>query len=335
MTDDGLVAPAGLDNAARMEFYDALERREGYDYGTRGGWRKSPANPVLGAGIGTCFDMSVVEAGSGFQMWFSWRPERGIGFCESSDGVHWSTPELVLAPVPGSAWEADEVNRPSVVLEDGAYHMWYSGQMRPYEVGGISVIGYATSEDGRHWERREEPVLVHGQDWENHALMCPDVHWDDEAGVYRMWYSAGDNHEPRAIGYAESADGLVWSRPASNPVLTADPEHSWERHKVVASHVVRVDSWFYMFYVGHVHEERAAIGLARSRDGLSGWQRHPANPLIAPDRGAWDGLSVYKPFALRRDSGWLLWYNGAAFDPEQWVIEQIGLAVHEGVDLWA
>jgi hypothetical protein len=75
------------------------------------------------------------------------------------------------------------------------------------------------------------------------------------------------------------------------------------------------------------------VGIARSRDGIGGWQKHPENPIIAPDAGTWDGLSVYKPFALRDNGRWMLWYNGARYDSEIWADEKIGLAYHEGEDL--
>jgi hypothetical protein len=85
-----------------------------------------------------------------------------------------------------------------------------------------------------------------------------------------------------------------------------------------------------MFYIGFRDENRAQIGLARSRDGLTGWQRHPGNPILFPAAGAWDADACYKPFALfdRAGDRWLLWYNG-----RRGAVEQIGLAMHPGYDL--
>ena len=80
-----------------------------------------------------------------------------------------------------------------------------------------------------------------------------------------------------------------------------------------------------MFYIGFRDEAHAQIGIARSRDGLSAWHRHPANPIIRPGRGRWDHDAVYKPFAVLEANRWLLWYNG-----RHGSVEQIGLAVHEG-----
>ncbi|HKM52332.1 MAG TPA: hypothetical protein VJY33_02920 [Isosphaeraceae bacterium] len=32
--------------------------------------------------------------------------------------------------------------------------------------------------------------------------MCPHVLWDEQAKLYRMWYSGGEQYEPNAIGFA-------------------------------------------------------------------------------------------------------------------------------------
>ena len=173
------------------------------------------------------------------------------------------------------------------------------------------------------------------QPWELQAIMCPHVNYDAEDGLFKMWYAAGCNHEPDAIGYASSKDGIHWEKYADNPVLAGEPKYLWEQHKVVAPCVVKEDGWYYMFYVGHLHEERAQVGLARSKDGITGWEKHPANPLICPDEGSWDSVAVYKPFVLKVGNQWLMWYNGAAYDEPIWVLEQIGLAILDGQELFA
>ncbi len=287
------------------------------------GWRKADQNPVLGGALGTCFDVALLKEGATYRMWFSWRPKRSIALVESADGVQWSKPEIVLAPDVTTGWE-DDINRPVVVRRPDGYHMWYTGQAH-----GHSKIGYATSPDGKTWARTgKKPVLEPEAAWEKVALMCPHVLWDDEAHLYRMWYSGGEQYEPDAIGLATSPDGLRWSKHSTNPVFRADPNNAWERHKVTACQVIRRDGWFVMFYIGFRDVDHAQIGLARSRDGIGGWQRHPANPIIRPGRDKWDADAVYKPFAILDGANWRLWYNG-----RRGGVEQIGLAEHDGADL--
>jgi beta-1,2-mannobiose phosphorylase / 1,2-beta-oligomannan phosphorylase len=290
---------------------------------TNAGWLKSEANPVLGGALGTCFDIALLRDEGRYRMYFSWRPKKSIALVESADGIHWSEPRIVLGPNAQTDWEQD-LNRPVVVKKTDGYHLWYTGQAR-----GKSWIGYASSPDGVTWTRAGgSPVLSADQPWEKVAVMCPHVAWDDAGRIFRMWYSGGEQYEPDAIGYATSLDGRNWSKLATNPIFRADPASPWEQHKVTACQVVQQGDWYYMFYIGFRDLNRAQIGLARSRDGVTGWERHRANPIISPGAGKWDHDACYKPFAIFDGSQWLLWYNG-----RHGSVEQIGLAVHPGENL--
>jgi predicted GH43/DUF377 family glycosyl hydrolase len=290
---------------------------------TAAGWTKHPRNPVLGGDLGTCFDLSVLHEGGTYRMWFSWRPKKSIALVESQDGVRWGKPRIVLGPNDKTDWEAD-VNRPVVLKQGDLYRMWYTGQAR-----GRSWIGYATSRDGKTWQRMsDKPVLSAEKPWEKVAVMCPHVLYDGKAKLFRMWYSGGEQNEPNAIGYATSADGVKWAKHENNPVFKADPKSVWEKDRVTGCQVIRRGDWYLMFYIGFRDEAHAQIGVARSRDGVTGWQRHPANPLIRPGKGKWDEDAVYKPYAVFDGRQWLLWYNG-----RKGGVEQIGLALHQGEEL--
>ncbi len=315
----GLCAPT---IALLAGFITAGEK--GRDDGeTAGGWQKYEKNPVLGAKLGTCFDVSVLREDQRYRMWFSWRPKQSIALVESQDGLTWGEPQIVFGPRKTSGWE-DDVNRPVVIREGSQYHMWYTGQ-----AGSKSSIGYATSADGKTWERAgEKPVLTAERPWEKVAVMCPHVVYDAEAKEYRMWYSGGEQYEPNAIGYATSLDGRKWSKHNENPIFRPDPMTEWEKDRVTACQVVRQGDWHVMFYIGFANRDRAQIGLARSKDGITNWERHPANPIIRPGRDRWDADAVYKPFAIFDGKRWLLWYNG-----RRGGIEQIGVAIHAGQSL--
>jgi predicted GH43/DUF377 family glycosyl hydrolase len=289
-----------------------------------GGWKKFAGNPVMGGKYGTCFDISVLREDEKYRMWLSWRPKQSVALVESSDGIHWSEPpQIVLGPRQETGWE-DDINRPVVVRRDDGYHLWYTGQAK-----GHSWIGYATSADGVTWKRQsDKPVLSADQRWEKVAVMCPHVLWDAESNQFRMWYSGGDQHEPNAIGYATSPDGLTWTKSQANPIFLPDPNCAWEKHKVTACQVEKRGGWHLMFYIGFRDEQHAQIGIARSRDGITGWQRHAANPIVRPDENQWDHDACYKPYAIFDGTKWLLWYNG-----RHGGLEQIGVAFHEGEDL--
>ena len=291
---------------------------------TAGGWPKCEGNPVLGGKLGTCFDLAVLKDGDRYRMWFSWRPKASLALVESKDGIHWSEPpQIVLGPRKESGWE-DDINRPTVLRRGDGYYMWYTG----FNARG-SYIGCATSADGKTWQRRSgKPVLSSEKPWEKECVMCPHVLWDEEAKLFKMWYSAGERGEPNAIGYATSPDGLQWTRRADNPIFRPDPNKDWEKHKVTACQVIKRGGWYVMFYIGFRDEPHAQIGLARSRDGITNWQRHPANPIVRPGWNQWDHDACYKPCAAFDGRRWLLWYNG-----RHGGLEQIGLALHDGEDL--
>lgn len=315
--------------------------------GCRNGWVKYEGNPVIGKEEDFCFDNHVVKLEDKYRMYFSWRTHYSIAYSESSDGFNWDEPKVVLSPREDIAWEED-LNRPTIVYKDGLYQMWYSGQTAggfdedkwvdvyieaAVKNDGLSVIGYATSKDGINWERRDEPVIVPTQPWEKDALMCPTVIWDEKKEIYEMWYTGGGWFEPDSIGYATSKDGITWEKHVNNPVFKAEPKNLWEQERVAGPHVLKMDGWYYMFYIGYEDLFKARICLARSKDGIKNWERHPSNPIISAGLpGSWECESIYKPF-LRFDEEndrWLMYYNARTG-----TTERIGIAIHDGKDFWA
>lgn len=262
-----------------------------------------------------------------FRMWFSWRPKHGIAYCESHDGVSWSTPQLVLNVDPEQNEQA-EVNRCTVLRHGDFYHMWFTGQSKT-----TSSIYYAASPDGLKWTRAQsDPVLWPSEPWEKTSVMCPDVIIDERTGLWRLYYSAGEQYEPDGIGLATSTDGKAWQKHPA-PIFTSVPEHPWENTKVTASNIHYVNGWYYMFYIGFAGIKHASICLARSRNGMDQWERHPGNPILQPPSRLlnffeWDRDAIYKPAAVLTDKGWVMFFNARRSDKEQ-----IGMATHEGRSL--
>ena len=302
---------------------------EQFCHGTQGGWKKVPQNPLLGGDLGTCFDISMLKEDGKLWLYFSWRDKGNISVCTSEDGITWDEPKTCIDPRKAAKGREDDLNRPSVVKVGTIYHMWYTGQYKPGQADGTSDIFHAVSEDGVHFVRTgDEPVLSAELPWEKQAVMCPSVVWDEENQKFRMWYSGGEQYEPNAIGYAESPDGLRWTKSELNPVFQADPASTWEQHKAAGCQVLWHDGWYRMFYIGYHNEHYAQVGMARSKDGITNWERSTFNPIIAPDEGEWDGEACYKPFIMNMGGKWMLWYNGRKGHKEQ-----IGGAVLDGEEL--
>jgi len=267
---------------------------------------KHPKNPIYGgAATGTIFDVFVTKKENKYRMDFSWRPQKALAVAFSDDGLAWSFPEKVMEHDSESGWE-DDINRNGFIFRNGRYEMWYTGQ-----AGGKSFIGMAVSEDGRSFRKLSaKPVLSPELDWEYMSVMNPCVLYDE--GQYKMWYAAGETYEPNVLAYAESKDGLHWEK-RTQPIFTCEKENAWEQDRVGGCQVIKDERFGYlMFYIGYRDINTAAIGVAVSENGIDGWKRCKANPLVEPDGTGFDGEACYKPSALYdEETGlWRVWYNG-------------------------
>lgn len=83
-----------------------------------------------------------------------------------------------------------------------------------------------------------------------------------DALVYKAWYSANNN-----ICYAESADGITWTKLAGNPVITG------HRH----SSVFKIGATYYFY--GTLNATAKSIDLYTSADGVT-WTAYGSNPVI-------------------------------------------------------
>lgn len=271
---------------------------------------KDKNNPIYGdEHTGTLFDVYVTRTETGgFRMDFSWRPKDGAAVAFSEDGREWTPPRLTLPADPSSGWE-DLVNRNCVLKIGGVYRMWYTGQAK-----GRSFIGLAESADGIRFTRVSgSPLLTPEYPWEGVSVMNPCVLYEN--GTYRMWYSAGETYEPNVLCYAESPDGIRWTKSPLNPIFEKNPEKEYEQDRIGGCQVVpHKELGYLLFYIGYRDINTACICCAASPDGVTGFRRCRSNPLVSPGAGAWDADSCYKPSALYDEKAdrWLLWYNGRA-----------------------
>jgi hypothetical protein len=141
---------------------------------------------------------------------------------------------------------------PCVIADDGGWKMWYVNSLKwsVDEVGVRynTVIRQATSADGLAWQTRPEVCIrPTGTDF---GVGRPWV--IKEQGMYRMWYSIRSRVEPYRIGYAESADGIVWQRRDAEAGI-ARSETGWDSEMVCYPCVVDAGDRRYLFYNGNRH----------------------------------------------------------------------------------
>jgi hypothetical protein len=74
-------------------------------------------------------------------------PRYNIKYAESDDGIHWRREGRVC--IDYATPDETALARPCVLKENGKYRMWYSYKRGYYR------IGYAESDDGLTWRRRD------------------------------------------------------------------------------------------------------------------------------------------------------------------------------------
>jgi hypothetical protein len=116
-----------------------------------------------------------------------------IKFAESVDGVQWTRPNHVCIDTASAGEFA--IGRPSVLRRDGLYHMWFSHRGAQYR------IGYAWSENGLEWTRRDDlaGIDVSSSGWDSEAICYSHVFlWKD--ALYMLY--CGNQYGRDGLGLA-------------------------------------------------------------------------------------------------------------------------------------
>jgi len=147
---------------------------------------------------------------------------------------------------------------PCVLVDEGRWRMWYvsatAWTRQAGEVRHHYHIKYAESTDGVHWVR-DGRVCIDYADAAEYAISRPCVVKD--ADGYRMWFaSRGDRY---AIGYAESRDGITWTRRDGERGLM--PGGDWESEMVEYPWIVDDERRRFMLYNGNDYG-RTGVGAA-------------------------------------------------------------------------
>jgi hypothetical protein len=182
-----------------------------------------------------------------------------VGVARSHDGGRHFT-KVSRAPVLDRS-EVDPflTASPCVLRENDRWRMWYVSAARWTVENGAPKhyyhIRYADSADGIHW-RREGIVAIDFRAGE-YAISRPCV---VKAGdLYRMFYSyRGDAYR---IGYAESNDGVRWTR-KDGEIAFDSPFEEWDDRMQCYPWVFEHDGAWYMLYNGNDYG-RTGFGLAK------------------------------------------------------------------------
>ena len=183
-----------------------------------------------------------------------------IGMATSShDGRTFSKRPAPIMTI--SEFDPCLVTAPFVLREGARWRMWYASGLKwerePQGLQSYYHIKYAESADGIEW-RREGRVAI---DFADAAERCIARLWvvPDE-GRYRGWFSVNDGVRGYRIGYAESDDGLVWTRHDEMAGIGLS-QSGWDSEAQAYPAVVRHGDRWFMFYNGNAFG-RDGVGLA-------------------------------------------------------------------------
>ena len=182
-------------------------------------WTKSAANPVLEIGDQPWNNLDIVHPyvlheGGTYKMWVVAIGDDGpsISYATSPDGLDWTWD--ANSPLFGRDWEA-WVWRPFVLNQGSSYQMWYSAWAEQ------ALVAYATAPDEITWTKQGSVLTGTVGAWDEGFVSDPSVL--QVTGTYTMYY---DNNE-NGIGLATSTDGITWTNPLTQPVLTRGTPTQW------------------------------------------------------------------------------------------------------------
>ena len=226
--------------------------------------------PILPLGKLGTFDDSgimpswIVNVGQTKYLYYiAWNPQVtvsyrvSIGLAISEDGGK-TFEKYSEGPICDRETDEPYFNTAPCVLIDGdEWRMWYvsctgweviNGWPEPYY-----HVKYAESSDGISW-RRTNVVCIDYED-SNSAIGRPCVVKED--GLYRMFYShrgvkdyRTDPRQSYRLGYAESPDGIVWSR-RDDRVGIERSSSGWDSEMMEYCYLYKHEGNEYLFYNGN------------------------------------------------------------------------------------
>jgi len=147
---------------------------------------------------------TVLLEGNLWKMWYisglKWERISGkfripyhIRYAESHDGINWNREGVVCIDFKDKT--ETRIGRASVIKEEQTYRMWYSYAGEKYR------IGYAESDDGIHWFRKDEEIGISesSSGWDSEMIEYSYVF--DHKGIRYMLYN-GNNYGETGFGYA-------------------------------------------------------------------------------------------------------------------------------------
>jgi predicted GH43/DUF377 family glycosyl hydrolase len=220
-------------------------------------------------------------------------------------------------------WESKFVFNPAAIVKDGLVHLLYRAQ----GPDGRSSIGLATSSDGVHFRRRDQPVLVATEPYELPGG-CEDPRIVKVGSTYYMTYTGYDGSSAR-LCLATSPDLVRWSKrgPMFANFVTRDVGKPWSKSGAILTTKVTDPATHRKRYVMYFGDKDIYYAWS---DDLLHWTPGPVDqPVMRPQPGTYSAeLLEPGPPPLITDNGYVLFiHNSAAHDPDGKLVYRAGQAL--------
>lgn len=224
------------------------------------------------------------------------------------------TPKLVLTHGKNGRFDDSGVTVTSLVRHGGRRLLYYLGWNLGITIPFRNSIGVAIA-DGpdAQFARISEAPLIDRNHVDPISLNYPFLMWSD--GRFKIWYGSciewPDNSKSSyefAIKYAESADGLDWSR-QGEVAISCDVPHE---DAITRPHVINEDGIYKMWY-SRKKGPYYRLGYAESEDGRK-WERMDDKVGLDVSGGdEWDSEMIEYPFLFDHAGHRYMLYNGNGY----------------------
>src|ERR1700739_1505804 len=217
----------------------------------------------------------------------------------------------------GNGFESAGTFNPAVLKYNGKFVMLYRAQDSP----GKSSLGYATSDDGVHFVRQSNPVIVGEAPYEMGGGV-EDPRLVKIGGTFYLTYTGynneggqgmhanGPTHGDAQLCMATSSDLVHWKRQGvAMPAYKGKWNVGWTKSGAILTQKINGKDW--MYYLADASGQTSQMGVAYS-DDLLHWTEALDHPILSSRPGSFDSRVVEPgPAPVILPSGIFLVYNGA------------------------
>jgi predicted GH43/DUF377 family glycosyl hydrolase len=222
----------------------------------------------------------------------------------------------IIAP-EGDGFESAGTFNPTVMKYGGKFVMLYRAQDRQ----GKSSLGYASSDDGVHFVRRPEPLMVAEEPYETgggvedpRVVKIGDTFYltytgyNDQDG--RGMHATGPLHGDAQLCMATSTDLLHWKRQGIiMPAYKGKWNVGWTKSGAIVPE--KINGKYWMYYLADGEHQPTQMSIANSNDLLH-WTDVLDHPVLASRPKMFDSQVVEPgPAPVITNNGIFLIYNGA------------------------